>query len=71
MRWAEVRWGHGRGEDGQMVFRFVGVPPLQSQAAGTAYSRQISAGIFLSEQRLQGVRTITVRGRSNERSSRR
>jgi len=63
--------GLPQAEGGEIVLRFVAVPPLQPQPAGTARSREITAGLFLSDRRLEGVRTITVRGQSNQRASRR
>ncbi|MEM0937770.1 MAG: hypothetical protein AAF646_08120 [Pseudomonadota bacterium] len=58
-------------EDGVMTFRLVAVPPVTAEPVGSARSREISAGVFLSDQALEPVRTITVRAASNQRSSRR
>lgn len=63
--------GRPQAEDGELAFRFVAVPPPTPQPAGSPRSRQISASVFVSSQRLEGARTITVKGQTNQRSSRR
>jgi hypothetical protein len=58
-------------ENGVLAFRFVAVPPPERKPVGTQASREISAGAFVSDQTLEGVRAITVRGASTQRSARR
>lgn len=58
-------------EDGVLTFRFVAVPPPGRRPSGTPASREISAGVFLTDQALAAVRTITVVGARNQRSARR
>ncbi len=58
-------------ENGELAYRFVAVPPRNREPVGNTRSREISAGLFVSDQSLEGVRTITVRGVQNQRSSRR
>lgn len=53
------------------VFQFRAIPPLEPTAQGTPQSREILAAVFLSDQSLQGVRTIVVQGARNRRSVRR
>ncbi len=63
--------GRPLAENGVLSFRFVAVPPPTSRRAGTRASREISAGLFLTDQTLAPVRTITVKGAGNQRSARR
>ncbi|MBK5932958.1 hypothetical protein C8N32_12721 [Rhodovulum imhoffii] len=56
-------------EDGVLSYRFHAAPPAAPTRTGTPQSREITAGRFLSEQTLQGVRRITVIGAGNSRSS--
>ncbi|MEM9249080.1 MAG: hypothetical protein AAGB05_10320 [Pseudomonadota bacterium] len=58
-------------ENGELTLRFVAVPPRTGAPVGSERSREVTAGIFLSDQTLEDVRTITVRGAQNQRSSRR
>ncbi|WP_068111390.1 hypothetical protein [Tropicimonas marinistellae] len=57
--------------NGEILLEFRIVPPRAPQPAINAQSREVTAGIFLSDQTLQGVRTVTVVGQNNRRSSRR
>lgn len=58
-------------KDGVIQLEFLAVPPFQHRREGTRISRELSAGIFLSDQSLEGVREIRVVGQNNQRSSRR
>lgn len=58
-------------ENGTMRFRLVAVPPPDGGFVGRPAAREISAGLNLSDQTLQGVRTITVTAAQNQRSARR
>ena len=58
-------------EGGVMAFQFRATPPEGPAGGGSAASREITAGFFVTDQGLAGVRTITVRGQSNQRSARR
>jgi hypothetical protein len=58
-------------DDGVLTFRFVAVPPPGPRRSGTQASRELSAGVFLTDQTLAPVRTITVVGERNRRSARR
>ncbi|MFV0333999.1 MAG: hypothetical protein ACK5JR_08020 [Tropicimonas sp.] len=58
-------------KDGVLQLEFLVVPPRERRRSGTTVSREISAGIFISEQSLAGVREIRVVGQNNQRSSRR
>ena len=57
-------------QDGVIRLRFVALPPPTPQPAGTAVSREVSAGLFLSDQTLQGVRRVEVVGARNSRAVR-
>ena len=56
---------------GTLVINFIAAPPVTREPQGSERSRELTAALFLSEQSLAGVRTITVRGAQNQRSSRR
>lgn len=58
-------------ENGVLVFDFRVFPPLAPQSVSTQQSREITAGVFLSNARLREIRQITVQGETNARSSRR
>ena len=58
-------------KDGEIVFRFVVKKPEGVTPAGTPMSREITAAAFLTDFQLEGVRTITVTGTQNARSTRR
>jgi hypothetical protein len=65
------------GADGQplppqvMVFEFRLKPPPRPAPAGTQRSREVLVGTFLSDQKLERVREITVIGQLNRRTARR
>jgi len=67
---ALVREGE-KSESGVLTFQFRIFPPLRATEQGTPPSREITAAVFLSGQALEGVRTIVVRGATNQRSARR
>lgn len=58
-------------DGGTLSFQFRVVPPRQPTRAGPPVSRELTAAVYLSDQTLAPVRTITVRGQGNQRSSRR
>ena len=55
-------------ENGELRLRFVTAAPRGPRPAGTPMSREITAGLFLSNFRLDGVRRITVTGAQNART---
>jgi len=61
----------GPDKSGVLTYEFRIFPPLASTLQGTPPSREVTAAVFLSGQDLEGVRTIVVRGTSNQRSARR
>lgn len=54
-----------------VIYEFRVVPPLERRAQSTQQSREIIVGADISKIALAGVRTIVVRGLSNQRSVRR
>jgi len=58
-------------EKGVLLLSFRACQPLEATPQGTQPSREITAGLFLSNQDLATVRTIIVRGAQNQRTSRR
>ena len=58
-------------EEGVLVYEFRVFPPITSANVSTPQSRQITAGAFLSNSRLQDIRQITVQGETNARTTRR
>ncbi|SDJ41825.1 hypothetical protein [Aliiruegeria lutimaris] len=58
-------------KDGVIQLEFVIAPPRQQRNVVNTASREVSAGTFLSDQTLRGVRTIRVIGQNNQRSSNR
>jgi hypothetical protein len=62
--------GRPAAQDGVIRLRFVAVPPPAPQPVGTPLSRQVSAGLFLSDQTLQGVARVEVVGDRNRRAAR-
>lgn len=57
--------------DGVLTYRFEALQPRPLIAPGSAYSRQITAARHVTEQQLDGVRSIKVIGASNARIARR
>jgi hypothetical protein len=57
-------------EDGVLGFDFRAAMPLVPQGVGSPRAREIVTGYFLSNQDLEGIRTVTVRGERNARSIR-
>lgn len=57
--------------EGELVFRFVVKAPQGEMPQGTPMSREITAATFLNDFTLEGVRSITVTGAQNARSTRR
>lgn len=57
-------------EDGasELTYRFLVQPPPVPRPAGTPQSREVTAAIFLSDFRLEGIRRVTVAGESNART---
>lgn len=62
---------NGAPVNGVLSFQFRVYPPAVAAPQGTPLSRELSAGIFVSDQSLDGVKTITVKGGQNQRSVRR
>ncbi len=57
--------------DGVLTYQFRVVPPAEPQRVSTPRSREIVVARFLSDQALQGVRSIRVEAASNARAARR
>lgn len=53
-------------EPGVLVFDFRAWQPISRTATGTPFSREVTATRFLSDQDLQGVSRIVVRGTQNQ-----
>lgn len=70
---AEATGASGRPlRDGStLAFEFRLLPPQSPQPSGPAQSRELTATVYLTDQDMQGVRTITVKGLTNQRSARR
>lgn len=58
-------------EAGALIFDFRVQRPYAQQPAGAVATRTISAGVFVSDLQLQGVRRIIVRGADTQRVARR
>lgn len=58
-------------DNGVLVFDFRVAPPPAASAVSTVRSREITVASFLSDKRLETIRTITVQGANSARSSRR
>lgn len=54
--------------DGALIYEFVLASPVQRGVAGSEASRHVTAGVKISNARLDGVRRIVVRGAQNARS---
>ena len=54
---------------GSLLFEFRVAPPRSGAPTGTATTREIVEGIFLSTQDLEGIRQATVIGATNRRST--
>ncbi|MGL4309169.1 MAG: hypothetical protein ACRCSU_01685 [Paracoccaceae bacterium] len=54
-------------ENGVLTLRFVVAEPRRKQAVSTQQSREVTAGLFLSDQDLEPVRRIVVTGAGNSR----
>lgn len=57
--------------DGVLTFRLEGIEPVKNTAAGTAPTREVTAGRKLTDQQLAGVTVIRVEGQRNALTSRR
>ena len=57
--------------EGEAVFRFVVKQPQGVAPQGTPFSREVTVATFLNDFALEGIRTITVTGAQNARSTRR
>jgi len=60
--------GEVRAEGGVLRLDFVVAEPRQARREGPPVSREVSAGLFIPNARLDGVRQITVSGARNARS---
>ncbi|MCR8723960.1 hypothetical protein [Frigidibacter sp. ROC022] len=58
-------------EKGVLLLEFRIAPPVEPTAVSTPQSREVVVGLFLSRQKLDGVREIRVLGLANSRSLRR
>ncbi|TCP61304.1 hypothetical protein EV663_10521 [Rhodovulum bhavnagarense] len=58
-------------EPGLSIYEFRAAAPLTATAAGTPQSREITVGLYLSDQDLGPIRTIVVRGAQNQQTVRR
>lgn len=58
-------------KEGEAVFRFVVKKPEGAVLTGTPMSREITAATFLTNFQLESIRTVTVTGAKNARSTRR
>lgn len=56
--------------DTRLAYEFRLAEPFGAQPPGAQRSREVVVGLFLSDQRLQGVREIVIRGANNTRSIR-
>lgn len=52
-------------DQGRLVFEFRIFAPLDAEAPGTPYARQVNVAASVSAIRLQGVRSVVVQGTSN------
>ncbi len=69
---AELRpVGDGAPVDGVLTFEFVVSEPREQTRVSTPQSREVTAGIFISDQKLAEVKTVVVQGERNSRTSRR
>ena len=55
----------------RLIYEFRVAPPLRRNRQGTQASREIIAGADISNFELRGIRSVTVIGRSNQRTVRR
>ena len=58
-------------QNGILAYTFRRIVPQGAQPGGAAAAREITVGRFVSDQALQGVRTIRVEAASNSRTARR
>ena len=66
-----VALNDGNPVDGILTFDFRVVPPKVETGVGNTRSREITAGVFISDIALEQIRTIRVNGAQNSRSVRR
>ena len=62
---------NGIPQDGVLILTFRVRPPVTRQPVGNTVTREVVSGVFLSDQTLAPVQTITVIGARNRRSVRR
>lgn len=55
--------------EGELAFRFAVAPPNMPRPQGAPSTREVSAGIFVSDFKLANTRRITVAGAGNARST--
>ncbi|MGB3146206.1 MAG: hypothetical protein WBA91_00455 [Paracoccaceae bacterium] len=60
---------HGDPVDGVLTFRFLVFPPDAPQPVSTTQSRELSAGAFISNVRIDQIKEIVVQGELNARST--
>lgn len=61
----------GKPVDGVLSFQFRVYPPAVATPQGTPLSRELTAGTFMTDQSLDGVSAIVVKGAQNQLRSRR
>ncbi|MFT6932765.1 MAG: hypothetical protein ACJAXT_001464 [Paracoccaceae bacterium] len=61
----------GNRDGGTLTLEFRILEPVTATREGTSPSREVLAGVFLTDQQLQGITTIVVLGQLNRRSVRR
>ncbi len=61
----------GKPEGGVLTLDLLAIHPVGAYTGGTEQSREITAAVVLTEQDLQGVRSVQVAAASNARSARR
>jgi len=58
-----------RDRDDELRFRFVLAPPPVARPAGTPLSREVTVATYVSNIRLDGIRSVTVIGAGNARTT--
>jgi hypothetical protein len=57
--------------EGALIYEFVAAGPISAAPSGSEASRQVTAGVKITNARLDGVRRVVVRGAQNARDVRR
>lgn len=70
--WYRAELVSQEGAEGELSYRFVlQPPPAEVQRVGTPLSREVTAATFVKSSVLDEIRTVTVTGERNARSTRR